>query len=260
MANILVIAGSDSSSHAGMQVDLKVAQNLGIFATSVISAITCQNSQKVKEIFPIPLKIIKNQIIAIAEDIEIKAIKIGMVCGVEILQEIIDLLKIYFPKIPIIWDPVFSSSTQANLFNYKQADLAILQKDIFPNIFLFTPNIPEALQLLNIEQGSPNKIITSLAQYKLGNILLKTGHSIEKNICDLLYSDKSITEYKHQRLSLEHGSRGTGCSLATAITCFIVQENSLQESIKKAEKYIFHSLQNTIKIGKGKATLSHLSQ
>jgi hydroxymethylpyrimidine/phosphomethylpyrimidine kinase len=145
----LSIAGSDPSSGAGIQADIKIFSSLGVYGCSAITAITVQNTKEVIEIFPIPSEIVIKQVKLILEDIKIESIKIGMVYDESIITKIYDILK--NENIPIIIDPIFTSTSGQNLIKPK-AMQQFTQK-LLTIATITTPNIKEAIKIsgINIE-------------------------------------------------------------------------------------------------------------
>lgn len=189
--NVLTIAGSDSGGGAGIQADLKTFSALGCFGTSVITAVTAQNTMGVRSVHGIPAGIIKDQLQAVLEDIVPVAIKIGMINRAEVVQVIEKELKTYNQYVPVILDPVMVATSGDRLI---EADTVTqLVKKLFPLVTLVTPNIDEAIilsgqEIHNLEDmiAAGRKIIEKGAKA----VLIKGGHLIGPIIYDVFMAGK----------------------------------------------------------------------
>lgn len=163
-ARILTIAGSDPSGGAGVQADLKVIALLGGYGTSVITALTAQNTLGVQGVFPIPLNIIREQLQAVLSDIRVDALKIGLLAQAEIIALVARTIKKFRIK-KVVLDPVMASGKGVPLLEKKA--LQTLESDLFPLAGLITPNLSEAMVLTGIP-------VRTLAEMK------KAARSIKK--------------------------------------------------------------------------------
>lgn len=180
MKNVLTIAGSDSSGGAGIQADLKTFSAHGVFGMSVITAVTAQNTQGVFAVQDIDPDIIAKQIDAIFQDIEVDAVKIGMVSQIPTIKIIAEKLKTYAPN-KIVVDPVMVSKSGFHLLN-PDAEKTLME-ELLPLATVVTPNIPEAevmtkLSIHTIEEMKE----AAKAIYQMGakNVLIKGGIILKK--------------------------------------------------------------------------------
>ncbi|MFT6076893.1 MAG: hydroxymethylpyrimidine/phosphomethylpyrimidine kinase [Myxococcota bacterium] len=255
---ILIIAGSDSCGGAGVQADIKTATSLKTYCASAISCLTAQNSQKVFDISYPPIDFVAKQIAAVIEDIKIDAIKIGMLGNSQITNEVTKILEEKAKNIPIITDPVMVSTSGDILF--KKDALESLKK-LISHSFLTTPNIPEAeiLSAMKINNLEDVKIAArKIKEIGVKNVLIKGGHldSKDKIFNFLLKEDGTEKTFTNKKLDLGE-IHGTGCTLATAIACFISQGFELENSFKKATSFVLKTIRNSQKIGKGSRILKH---
>ncbi|MFZ8864556.1 MAG: bifunctional hydroxymethylpyrimidine kinase/phosphomethylpyrimidine kinase [Rickettsiales bacterium] len=256
---ILVIAGSDSGGGAGIQADIKTINNLGGYATTAITALTAQNSETITEILPINVSFILKQIGTICADINIDAVKIGMVYDFNSLYEIIDILKKLLPNKPIILDPVLISSTGVKLSKFTHKSLNLLRTEIIANCYLITPNIAEAEVISNMKITNLDEmVIAGQIIQKLGakNILLKGSHLEDKVIHDILITNNLLKIYESKKIAHQH-NHGSGCALAAAISTLIAQENTIELAVEKARKYVYQAIDKAIIPGNGAGTLNH---
>ena len=186
----LIIAGSDSSSGAGIQADLKTCSAHNVYAATVITAITAQNTIGVNEVMNITSAMVESQLKTISKDLKISIIKIGMLSNSQIIETISFCLKKYFLDIPIILDPVMVAKGGQSLLDSESIEN--LKKELFPKSFLITPNLPEAEKLLKKEIKTTRDMESNIELFndaRIKNVLLKGGHLSERKITDL-YSKK----------------------------------------------------------------------
>ncbi|HEU4481958.1 MAG TPA: bifunctional hydroxymethylpyrimidine kinase/phosphomethylpyrimidine kinase [Nitrososphaeraceae archaeon] len=250
LRSVLSIAGSDSSSGAGIQADLKTLSSLGTYGCSAITAITVQNTKNIFEVFPIPSEIVIRQINSILNDIRIDAIKIGMVYDEIIINKIFKILN--NTKIPIIVDPIFTSTSGKNLIKYEA--IKALTKKILPIATIITPNINEATQLSGIDIKNKKDLVKSLTKMKkLGpkNVIVKGGHLLSEHSIDTLIDDKlNIIEFSNSRISIPE-NHGSGCNFSAALSAYISQGYEIPIACKLANEFINSVLKNLLYIGKG---------
>lgn len=250
LRSVLSIAGSDSSSGAGIQADLKTLSSLGTYGCSAITAITVQNTKNIFEVFPIPSEIVIRQINSILNDIRIDAIKIGMVYDEIIINKIFKILN--NTKIPIIVDPIFTSTSGKNLIKYEA--IKALTKKILPIATIITPNINEATQLSGIDIKNKEDLVKSLTKMKkLGpkNVIVKGGHLLSEHSIDTLIDDKlNIIEFSNSRISIPE-NHGSGCNFSAALSAYISQGYEIPIACKLANEFINSVLKNLLYIGKG---------
>jgi hydroxymethylpyrimidine/phosphomethylpyrimidine kinase len=259
--NVLSIAGSDPSGGAGIQADLKTFTTLGVYGTAVVTCVTAQNTQQFSEIHFVKANMMKAQIKAVLEDINISFIKVGMVGNASIAKTIGEMVEGY----KVIFDPVMVSKTGRPLMK-KRAGKAV-EKWILPKTFLLTPNFPELQSLSGKDIKTAIEAAEAVMQ-KFSNLealLVKGGHIEEdKNeITDtLLIRTKSGFErhiFTHPRFAVK-STHGTGCTLSSAITAFLARGKPLPEAVESAIKYLTDLIQITSKepsVGKGNGALLH---
>jgi hydroxymethylpyrimidine/phosphomethylpyrimidine kinase len=247
-----------------------------VFGTSVITAVTSQNSKIVNSIYKISNEEIESQIKTILIDFPIKAIKIGMLFDDEIVNTVYKSLK--DNKIKIILDTVMIATVGQKLL--KDDAINSLCEKLIPISYLITPNLDETIFLLeNInnlkEKNEKEKIkINNLDEmkksaeiiskhYKTKNILIKGGHlNLNKEAYDVLYESEinEFTIYKHEYLE-NNNSHGSGCSLSSCIASYIAKDYSLKNSVKLSINYVHNSIKYGFKLGKGEnGTLNHLKE
>lgn len=252
----LTIAGSDSSGGAGIQADLKTFQAHGVFGMSAVTAVTVQNTQKVYDIQEILPKIVHDQIICLFDDIEIHAVKIGMVSSIELIQAITKALKAVKPP-AIVLDPVMISKSGYRLLNQDAQDA--LTQYLFPLAEVVTPNIYEAEALIGKKiAGVDDMKSAAIDILKLGSnkVVVKGGHLEEDRATDILYDGQEFKALESQRVETKN-THGTGCTFSSAIAANIALGKEFFEAVTLAKAYITGAIEHSLSIGKGHGPTHH---
>lgn len=255
MKTALSIAGSDCSGGAGIQADLKTMTMNGVYAMSVVTALTAQNTTGVKAIQESTPEFLKEQLDSVFEDIYPDAVKIGMVASSELIHVIADRLRYYDAK-NIVVDPVMVATSGSSLM--KNCALDSLVKELFPLATLITPNIVEAEKLVGMTIKTKDDMIVAAKQ--IGDkyncsVLLKGGHSVN-DANDLLYTSGEFIWFEGKRIN-NPNTHGTGCTLSSAIASYLAKGFSLTESVQKSKDYISNALLAMLDLGKGSGPMNH---
>ncbi len=257
-SKVLIIAGSDSSGGAGIQADIKTVTSLGSYAMTAITAITAQNTTGVKSLVPLNPKEIFNQINFTAEDIKPNAIKIGMLHSKQVIQIVIKSLKKTKIK-KVVLDPVMIAKGGTKLIN--NSAIICLKKKLIKNIFLITPNIPEAEILSKIKINSTKDMIRAgkiLIGLGAKNVLIKGGHLNSKKIYDIFLNKKIVKIFKSKKYRSKN-THGTGCTLSSAIATYLSCGKDLIKSCELGIKYVNEAIRSNLNLGKGKGPINHLN-
>ena len=241
--NVLSIGGSDPSSGAGIQSDIKTFENHGVYGLTVITAITSQNTKKISKILPISSNIIKSQLESVLNDFKIDAIKIGMLYDVSIIKAVHSMIK--KQKCPIVVDPIIESTTKTILL--KKSAIKHYKKMIIPLATIITPNKHEA----KILAGTPSIEKAAKEIQKLGakNVII-TGYNETKNIIeDFVLESKK--DYILKGKKIEIINHGSGCNYSASIASSLALKRSIHDAAEYAKEYVFQSIKNSKKIGKG---------
>jgi hydroxymethylpyrimidine/phosphomethylpyrimidine kinase len=261
MHTALTIAGSDCSGGAGIQADIKTMTMNGVYAMSVITALTAQNTTGVTGIMEVSPDFLKMQIDAVFTDIFPDAVKIGMVSSPALIEVIAERLTFYKAK-NIVVDPVMVATSGAKLITDDAIDVLI--KKLMPLATVITPNIPEGEILSGMkitcreDMEKAAKLISEKISTDSGqtvSVLLKGGHSI-CDADDLLYSDGRVYWYKGTRID-NPNTHGTGCTLSSAIASMLAIGVPLDDSISEAKTYITGALEAGLDLGSGSGPLMH---
>jgi len=252
----LTIAGSDSGGGAGIQADLKTFFSLGVYGSSVITAITAQNTKEVTAVHNVPLDIIEKQIDAVLSDIGADAVKIGMLFNSEIIKTIANSLKNHNMK-NIVLDPVMVAASGAKLL--RDDAIEALKKELIPLSLIITPNIPEAEVLVNKKIETIDDVKNTAKEIlNLGckSVLMKGGHlKLNNEVIDIFYNGNEFIEIKNNRI--DKVGHGTGCTLSSAIAANISKGMELREAVKSAIDYVHNALENGFKVGEMNFVLKH---
>jgi hydroxymethylpyrimidine/phosphomethylpyrimidine kinase len=242
---VLVIAGYDPYGGAGVLADTKTIHALGGYAMCVTTAVTAQNSQGVRYVEPLSPDAVKEQLTALLEDVRIDAVKIGMLASGAIVKTVAETLKAY--KLPrVVLDTVLVSSSGKALID--EAGKRLMIESLFGLCTLVTPNLDEVNVLLNARFKGKASEITQMAEglFALGarNVLIKGGHGIEEDAVDYLaQASGELTRFSHPRIATTH-THGTGCVLSSAIAAGLAMGMSLQDSVKRAKRFLSERLES----------------
>lgn len=253
---VLTIAGSDPSGGAGIQADLKALSANGVFAMSVLTSITAQNTCGVTSVFHLPLDIIEAQLDAIFSDIPVRTIKTGMLATPDIIALVSRKLATQKPE-HLIVDPVMVAKGGHALL--EEEAISSLKSDLCPLAFLLTPNIHEAEVLSGMtihtiaDARSAAKIIHQLG---CRHVLIKGGHLQEQPGTDLLYDGRFFRMYKDEYIQTKN-THGTGCTLASAIAAQLAKGKAITDAIQAAKAYTTEAIRHSFTLGKGHGPTDH---
>lgn len=255
MKKILTIAGSDSCGGAGVQADLKTMSALGTYGMSAITAVTAQNTMGVFAIEEISLEVLKKQIEVIFEDIEVDAVKVGMLSSREIIDGVEEMLTKYKAK-NIVLDPVIFSKSN---FKLLQDDAVERVKSFLKIGDIATPNVLEAEILADMKIKNKADMIEAgkkIKSYGVKNVLVKGGSRVEEGLDIFIGEDGEILELKKEIIHTQN-THGTGCTLSSAIASYMGRGKSVKESVILAKEYITQAIKNSFAIGHGVGPVGH---
>lgn len=253
----LTIAGSDSSGGAGIQADLKTFSALGVYGASVITAVTVQNTLGVTGFHAIPPETVRGQIDAVIGDLDVRAIKIGMVADAKVIDAIADGLAAYGG--PVVLDPVMVAASGDRLID--EGAEAALRERLVPMATLVTPNLPEAAVLLDEEPAETPAAMAAQAERLAAitrAVLLKGGHLSEAESTDILVTPAGTVRLSAPRVATDN-THGTGCTLSSAIAAFLARGLPLEEAVRRAKAYLSAAIAaaDQLAIGKGRGPVHH---
>lgn len=251
---VLTIAGSDSCGGAGIQADLKTISLLGSYGSSVITALTAQNTLGVSAIHAPPADFVQQQLQAVLSDIGTDTIKTGMLYSAEIIETIASTLS--DDTLLCVIDPVMIAKGGSNLL--QQSAIEAFIQHLLPKAYLLTPNVPEAEALTGItinDLDSMEKAARRLQAMGARNVLLKGGH-LQGDPIDLLLQGAMCYPFSGARIDTHH-THGTGCTIASAIATLLAQGMSLYNAVDHGKKFINHAIMTAPQLGQGHGPINH---
>jgi len=257
MKKALTIAGSDCSGGAGIQADLKTFAAYGVYGMSAIVSIVAENTSRVIDIEDVSADMIKKQIDAVFEDIEVDAVKIGMLSKEECMLAVLEKIKQYNPK-NVVVDTVMYAKNGCPLMNPDSIDFLI--EKIIPVADIITPNVPEAekisgMKIVNIEDMK--KACINIQKMGCKAVLIKGGHLLpDEDSEDILFDGKKFYDYKSKRINTKN-THGTGCTLSSAIAANLALGKNIEEAVHNAKNYITMAIEHSLDIGKGYGPTNH---
>ena len=255
MRTALTIAGSDSSGGAGIQADIKTMTAHGVFAMSVITALTAQNTTGVTAVSEVTPEFLAMQLDAVFEDIFPDSVKIGMVASAKLIEIIAGKLAFYNAK-NIVVDPVMIATSGASLIKNDAVDL--MKKRLFSLASVITPNISEAEVLAKMKIVCKRDMAAAAKKIyeECGcKVLLKGGHLCD-DADDLLY-DGEEKWLLGKRID-NPNTHGTGCTLSSAIASNLAKGFELYDAVLRAKDYISGAISANLDLGKGSGPLNHM--
>jgi hydroxymethylpyrimidine/phosphomethylpyrimidine kinase len=257
-ARLLIIAGSDSGGGAGIQADIKTATVSGVYAATAITAVTVQDTARVRAIHPVPASIVRDQIACVLDDIGADAIKVGILGSAETVEAVADVLQEKARGIPLVLDPVLASTSGTPLL--ESDAIAVSKERLFPITTVLTPNIPESEVLAEIRVRNPDEMKRAAEQLRSlgpGAVLIKGGHGEGETVLDILLWEGGFEEFEFPRLGTPH-THGTGCTLATAIACGLAKGLHLPLAVRNARMLLQRMLESAPGLGKGRGPVDHM--
>ncbi|AQS51828.1 bifunctional hydroxymethylpyrimidine kinase/phosphomethylpyrimidine kinase [Paenalcaligenes hominis] len=261
--NTLSIAGVDPSGGAGVLADIKAMSAVGAYGTGVVTALTAQNTQGVKGIYPIDLSFIKQQIDVLFEDVRIDAVKIGMLGQEAVITTVVDCLSRWQPP-HLVVDPVMVAKSGDHLL--EKAATAAMREAMLPLATVITPNLPEAGVLLDMRPAETLKEMYGVAE-KLRRLMadkedrwvfLKGGHLPGSDCTDLFYNGDQMVEMPAHRIQTKN-THGTGCTLSAALAGLLPQTDNAIQAAKIAKEYLYKAIARSgdLSVGSGHGPVNH---
>jgi hydroxymethylpyrimidine/phosphomethylpyrimidine kinase len=251
----MTIAGSDSGGGAGIQADLKTFAALGVYGTSVLTAITAQNTQRVTAVQELPVSLVHSQIDAVMSDIGADAVKTGMLSSVAIIEAVVDKLKKHGLS-NLVVDPVMVSKGGDRLLREDAVDA--LRSLLIPLARVVTPNIAEAEVLVGREIKSIDDARDAAGEIVgMGatTAVVKGGH-LDGPATDILFDGNEFRAFTAQRISTT-SDHGTGCTFASATAAGLAKGLSVRDAVAQAKRYVTAAMRHAFPMGQGHGPLNH---
>jgi len=255
---VWTVTGSDSSGGAGIPVDLKTFQNLGVHGCSIITAVTAQNNQGINEIQYISEESVESQMKSLQRDFLPKAIKVGMLGNIPVLEKIINYLRSYSGY--VVFDPIIISTSGKNLFDTDLKKYLSQIKNIFSLVDVITLNISEVEKIVrrNIESHHDiKKAALEILSFGAKSVLITGGH-FQQDILSQDYWANGLESFWISNKRYPHKNyRGTGCTLSSAITACLALGYNIKDSIVIAKMYVSRGIRLSEKMYQHSALLAH---
>ena len=251
---VLTIAGSDSGGGAGIQADLKTMLACGVHGMSVVTAVTAQNSLGVQGYWELPVDAVRAQLDSVLGDIGVDAIKTGMLAASALVSLVAAVLREV--DVPVVADPVGVSKHGDSLLA-PQA-LSAVRDELLPVATVVTPNLYEVAQLTGVKVDDESGLREAAeAVHALGPrfVLIKGGH-LRGDAVDLLFDGATATEFRSPRFDNRH-THGTGCTLASAIACYLARGLPMPDAVAAAKGYVTGAIEHGFALGGGIGPVDH---
>ena len=256
----LTIAGSDSGGGAGIQADLKTFSALGVYGASVITALTAQNTREVRAIHDVPAEFVTAQLHTVLDDLDVRAIKVGMLSSVAIIEAVAAFLREQ-RGIPVVIDPVMVAKSGDKLL--QDSALRALIDTLCPLATVLTPNCPEAALLSDDTEATDEQDMVRQAEAlrALGGdaVLLKGGHLAGDSSTDILVDGHGeLQRFAGRRIDTRN-THGTGCTLSAAIAAHLAHGLDVAAAVTAAKHYLQDAIEaaDQLAIGDGHGPVHH---
>jgi hydroxymethylpyrimidine/phosphomethylpyrimidine kinase len=251
----LTIAGSDSGGGAGIQADLKTFHQFGVFGTSVITAVTAQNTRGVFAIHAIPLADVVAQIDALADDLPPAAFKTGMLATASLVEAVADAIRRHgLPR--YVMDPVMVATSGDRLL--ERAAERSLRDDLLPLATVVTPNLDEAAILAEMPVENLDDMAAAarrIVELGASAALVKGGH-LRGEAVDLLWDGVEQRLWRRPRVETRH-THGTGCTLSAGIAAGLAGGDDLVRSVDRATRFVGRAIAAAPALGQGRGPVNH---
>ena len=263
--NVLSIAGVDPSGGAGVFADIKAMSACGAYACGVVTALTAQNTCAVTGVLPIAPDFVREQLDTLFADVRIDAVKIGMLDNAALIGTVADALLKYRPKF-VVLDPVMVAKSGDRLL--REEAVSALRERLLPLATVLTPNIPEALALLDrddevTEDDMPELVrsLWMLMKNREAWVYLKGGHLEGEESPDLLFNGVVSILFTAARVQTKN-THGTGCTLSSAIAASLPQESDVPGACRRAKEYLTGAVRHAdeLSVGTGHGPTNHFWQ
>ena len=262
--NVVSIAGVDPSGGAGIFADIKAMSACGAYACGVVAALTAQSTRGVFGVLPVSAAFVRQQLDVLFEDVAIDAVKIGMLNDAEVIETVAQVLEARRPRF-VVLDPVMVAKSKDRLL--AEDALGALRSRLLPLATVVTPNLPEAAELLGVQESDAPEDMAYTAKALLDLVgekswvLLKGGHLAGDTASDLLLSREETHRFEAKKIATKN-THCTGCTLSSALAALLPQSNSVPEAVERAKAYITGAIRHAddLQVGSGHGPTHHFWQ
>ncbi len=252
----LTIAGSDSGGGAGIQADLKTFHQFGVFGTSVITAVTAQNTLGVRGWSALEPALIAQQVDAVAEDLPPAAVKTGMLGAATVVRVVAERIRVR--RLPqYVLDPVMVATSGDRLLHVDAE--RVIAEELVPLAALVTPNLDEAAILVGADVGDVDAMERAgrrLLAMGAAAALVKGGHLGGTTLVDVLVTREGVRRFAHPRIATT-STHGTGCTLSSAVTAGLALGRTLERAVEDALDFVHRAIAGAPGLGSGHGPLDH---
>ncbi len=251
----MTIAGSDSGAGAGIQADLKTFAAFGVYGTSVLTAVTAQNTLRVTDVLELPTTLVASQIDAILSDIGTDAVKTGMLSSSAIIDVVADKLREH-RLANVVVDPVMVAKSGDKLLQDEAVEA--MRTRLIPLAAVVTPNAPEAQVLTGRKVESLDDARTAAGELvRMGArvAVVKGGH-LQGPATDIMFDGREFRAFTHQRIATT-STHGTGCTFASAVAAGLARGTPVRDAVSQAKAYVTAAIRNAFPMGNGHGPLNH---
>jgi hydroxymethylpyrimidine/phosphomethylpyrimidine kinase len=252
----LICAGLDPSGGAGLIADVRVAGLVGVRPVGVVTALTVQSTQGVQSSHPLDAEVIGAQLAALLSDVEVKAVKLGLLGAVDVARAIADGL--HLTAAPVVWDPIAAPSLGPAGVSFDRDLFGQLLRALAPHLTLITPNAGELAALTGRPIAGPDELAAAarhLASQLGAAVLAKGGHAGGAEAIDVLVSGELVEQLRGPRVPGGEHVHGTGCALSTAIAAHLALGASLVEACRAAKALVGARIAAPVRPGRGAAAI-----
>jgi hydroxymethylpyrimidine/phosphomethylpyrimidine kinase len=255
---VLSVAGSDPSGGAGVQADLKTFSALGAYGTAALTALTAQNTRGVSGVLPVPGEFVADQLTALFDDLDVRAVKTGMLGGPDVVDAVVDSVRRFNPR-HVVVDPVMVATSGDRLVT--DETVAAIRERLLPVASVITPNLPEAATLLGWDKVAPERMAeagTALRGMGAAAVVVKGGHDDGPEAVDVLVDADGVHELREQRVMTKN-THGTGCTFSSAIAVRLAFGAPLRVAVADAKRYLTGALlaADSLDVGGGNGPVHH---
>jgi hydroxymethylpyrimidine/phosphomethylpyrimidine kinase len=258
MRAVLTIAGSDSVAGAGVQADLKTFAAHGVYGTSVVTAVTAQNTSRIADVCAVPPEMVRSQLEQVLQDVEISAVKTGMLATTEIVCVVAETLaRVRRPNLVV--DPVLTATNPGARTLLIPEAVSMLKVRLLPLATVVTPNAAEAAELCGFQvesRDSAREAAARIASLGPRAVVIKGGHLPGTQALDLLFFEGRFTELAAPRASVGP-VHGTGCAFAAALASRLALGDDVAEAVRRAKHYVTGAIERSFQVGQGARVLDH---
>jgi hydroxymethylpyrimidine/phosphomethylpyrimidine kinase len=252
----LTVAGSDSGGGAGIQADLKTFQQFGVYGTSVIVALTAQNTRGVRAVEAVPEAMVSAQLTALAEDLPPDALKTGMLAEAGLVRLVAKAIRENGWQ-PLVVDPVMVATSGHRLLTTEAED--VIRESLVPLAALVTPNLDEAAVLTGRvvhDVATMERAGETLLRFGAAAALVKGGHLSGDTLTDVLVTPEGVRRFSRPRVPTG-STHGSGCTLSAAITAGLALGRPLATAVEDALDFVHRAIAGAPGLGAGHGPLDH---